>query len=91
MLYLCWQWWALPIVVHFVILSHHLTCGQNWLIDHILPHDYNPNQIPVETSDTLLIINSTIQLRSLSSDQDQRVKFYKHKIFSHITLLVSSH
>lgn len=70
-----WQCWALSAVLHFVLLSYNLTNGQNWLIDHILPLDYDANQVPIESSDTLLIVNSTVQLRSISADQDQRVSY----------------
>lgn len=71
-----WQCWALSTVLHFILLSYNFTYGQNWLVDHILPSDYDPNQVPIESTDTLLIVNNTIQLRSLSADQDQRVSHF---------------
>lgn len=88
-----WQCCALSIVLHFVLLSYNLINCQNWLVDHILPPDYDANQVPIESSDTLLIVNNTVQLRSLSADQDQRVSYLVGVTFYLIinNSLVTSH
>lgn len=56
-------------------LSHlKLVKCQDWLIDDILPEDYDSMQAPLEESSALFQINGTIQLRGFHADKGQRVR-----------------
>lgn len=54
-------------------LSSKLVKCQDWLINDILPEDYDSMQAPLEEGNALFQINGTIQLRGFHADKGQRV------------------
>lgn len=69
----CHRCFPLLILHLALILSHHLVTGQDWLLNSIIPSDYDVQQAPLESDDDLLTVHGTIWLRRLDADEDQRV------------------
>lgn len=70
----CVHWISVTALLVFG-LHPPLVWTQQWLVDQLLPPDYDPNQVPLRQSinQGMLFVNGTVALNSFEAGDSQMV------------------